>query len=499
VKHTRVHNDGRLVSTCVFHGNPFEKQGLAESHQISGVRHMTDAQEIRTHDNRGFMEPDFVDRVVAALEQGETKAVRSLTRDLHAADLADLLEALEQEDRVRLISTLGRGFDVEALAELDEAVRDELMEALPNEVIASAIKKLDTDDALYLIEDLEDDDQREILSKVSKEDRAALSRGLDYEEYTAGRLMKTEFVAVPSTWTVGKATDYIRLEKGLPDEFIEIYVVDTGFHLVGTVPVSRLMRTARDRKIDAIMDDEQTVFRVTDQQDDVAWRFEKYNLVSAAVTDESGRLVGSIMADDVVEVIQEEAEEQVLHLGGVDAEETISDNVWDTTRSRFAWLFVNLATAILASWVISWFDATINQMVALAILMPIVASMGGNAGTQTMTVAVRALATRTLSPVNAIKVATRECAVGLINGVLFAALIGLFAWVWFGSDQLGLVIGAAMIINLLAAALAGIMVPLALDHFDIDPAISSGTFVTTVTDVVGFFAFLGLAALWLIE
>jgi magnesium transporter len=455
-------------------------------------------EDIRTHDEWGIMAPDFVARVVNGLDGGEPKTVRALTRDLHAADLADLLQALEQTDRVRLISALGRTFDVEALAELDESARDELLEALPNEVIASAIKKLDTDDALYLIEDLEDDDQREILSKVSKEDRAALSRGLDYAEYAAGRLMKTEFVAVPSAWTVGKATDFIRTEKGLPDQFIEVYVVDPAFHLVGTVPVARLLRSARDKKIEAIMDDEQTVFKVSDAQDDVAYKFEKYNLVSAAVTDEGGRLVGALMADDIVEVIQDEAQEDMLHLGGVGAEEAITDNVWDTTKSRFTWLFVNLATAILASWVISWFDATLEQMVALAILMPIVASMGGNAGTQTMTVAVRALATRHLSPVNAIKVATRECAVGLINGVVFAVIIGLFAWGWFGSNGLGLVIGAAMVINLLAAALAGILVPLTLDHFDIDPAISSGTFVTTVTDVVGFFAFLGLAAIWLV-
>ena len=296
---------------------------------------------------------------------------------------------------------------------------------------------------------------------------------------------------------MGQATDYIRSEKNLPEQFIEIYVVDTGFHLVGTVPVSRLLRQAPEKKIEAIMDDEQTVFRATDEQADVAWRFDKYNLVSAAVTDDSGRLIGTLMADDIVEVIQEEAEEQVLHLGGVGAEEAISNTVLETTRSRFAWLFVNLLTAVLASWVISLFDATIEQMVALAVLMPIVASMGGNAGTQTMTVAVRALATRDLSPLNAFRVAFRECAVGLINGLLFAVIVGIFAWAWFGSGMLGLVIGAAMVINLLAAALAGILVPMALDHFDIDPAVASGTFVTTVTDVVGFFAFLGLAALWL--
>lgn len=458
---------------------------------------MSDPEAIRTRDEWGGIDPGFVTRVTAALDGGEPRAVRALVGDLHAADLADVIEAVGQDDRVRLITALGRNFDAEALAELDEGVRDELMEALPNDVIASAIKKLDTDDALYLIEDLESDDQRDILSKVPKEDRAALTRALDYPEYTAGRLMKTEFVAVPGSWTVGQATDYIRAGKHLPEQFIEVYVVDTGFHLVGTVPVSRLLRQPPEKKIDAVMDAEQTIFRATDEQTDVAWRFDKYNLVSAAVTDDSGRLIGMLMADDIVEVIQDEAEEQVLHLGGVGAEETISDTVAKITRSRFAWLFVNLLTAILASWVISLFDATLEQMVALAILMPIVASMGGNAGTQTMTVAVRALATRSLSPVNALRVTLRECAVGLINGLLFALIVGLFAWMWFGSDRLGLIIGAAMIINLLAAALAGILVPLALDRFDIDPAVASGTFVTTVTDVVGFFAFLGLAAMWM--
>jgi magnesium transporter len=466
---------------------------------MAGAALMSDGQtQQRTRDEWGSIAPGFAAMVVEALGSGETRALRTLTRELHAADLADLLQTLDMPDRVRLIAALGRSFDPEALAELDETARDELMEALPNEVIASAIKKLDTDDALYLIEDLEDDDRQEILAKVSKEDRAALARALDYPEDTAGRLMKTEFVAVPASWTVAKATDYIRGEKGLPEQFIEVYVVDPAFHLVGTVPVARLLRAARERRIEAIMEEEQTVFKVGDAKAEVAYRFEKYNLVSAAVTDAAGRLIGTLMADDIVEVIQEEAEEAMLHLGGVAAEETISDTVWVTTRSRFAWLFVNLATAILASWVISWFDATLEQMVALAILMPIVASMGGNAGTQTMTVAVRALATRNLGPVNALKVTMRECAVGLINGVLFALIIGAFSWVWFGSDGLGLVIGSAMVINLLAAALAGILVPMALDHYDIDPAISSGTFVTTVTDVVGFFAFLGLAALWLL-
>jgi magnesium transporter len=453
--------------------------------------------DMRVGDEWGSIAPDYLARVEQSLATDDAKLVRNLTRELHAADLADLIENLDQGDRVKLIAALGRSFDVEALAELDEVARDELMEALPNDVIASAIKKLDTDDALYLIEDMDRAEQEEILSKVSKQDRAALNRALEYPEYTAGRLMQTEFVAVPEFWTVGQTIDHVRTAKDIPEDFIEIYVIDPGFHLKGVLSLARVLRSQRDKKIDSLMDSEQTVFNVSEEQADIAYKFEQYNLVSAAVIDDRGRLVGSLMVDDIVDVIQEEAEEDILHLGGVGAEETITDSVWVTTRSRFSWLFVNLLTAILASWVISWFGGTIKQMVALAILMPIVASMGGNAGTQTMTVAVRALATRNLGPLNAARVALRECSVGLINGVFFAVIVGLFSWWWFGSDRLGLVIAAAMVINLLAAALAGIAVPLALDHYDIDPAIASGTFVTTVTDVVGFFAFLGLAAMWL--
>ena len=449
-------------------------------------------------DDWGSLSPDFVQGVRDALAGSSPDSVRETVRDLHAADLADLIEALEPGERVALISTLGRGFDVEALAELDEAVRDQLMEALPAEVIASAIKKLDTDDALYLIEDLAKEDQDEILEKVGKEDRAALDRGLDYEDGTAGRLMQTEFVAAPSFWTVENALAHLRSERDLPEDFVEIYIVDPSFHPQGAVALSRLVRSAPATKLTDILEEDFVVFAVGDQQEDVAFKFEQYNLVSAAVVDADMRLVGVLTIDDIVDVIQEESEQDILHLGGVGAEEAVTDTVWKTTRSRFSWLFLNLLTAVLASWVISWFDATINQMVALAVLMPIVASMGGNAGTQTMTVAVRALATRNLGPMNAFRVTMRETAVGLINGVIFALIIGLFAYWWFGLDRLGLVIGAAMVINLIAAALAGILVPLALDGLDVDPAVSSGVFVTTVTDVIGFFAFLGLAALWLV-
>lgn len=454
-------------------------------------------EEIAVHDESGAVSPDFLRAVEAALAEDDPRLVRKLTRDLHAADLADLIELLAPAERVALIARLGRNFDVEALAELDEAVRDDLMEALPNEVIASAVRKLDTDDAVYLIEDLDAEDREEILARVPKAERATLTRALDYPEYTAGRLMQTEFVAVPQFWSVGQTIDYMRTDKDLPGSFYEIYVVDPALHLVGVVPVSRVLRNPRDKLIADIMDGEQTVFSVTDPQEDVAYKFEQYNLVSAAVTDAEGRLVGMLTIDDIVDVIQEEVEEDILRLGGVGDEE-ITDTVWSTTRSRFTWLFVNLGTAILASWVISFFGATIEQMVALAILMPIVSSMGGNAGTQTMTVAVRALATRELGPINAFRIILRETSVGLINGLMFAAIMGVFVWWWFGSDGLGLVIGAAMIINLLAAALAGILVPLTLERLKLDPAVASAVFVFMVTDVVGFFAFLGLAAVWLL-
>jgi magnesium transporter len=460
---------------------------------------MTDTRaDMQVRDEWGSITPQFLAHVERALDRGDADAVRDATEEMHAADLSDLIEALPQGRRVALISALGRAFDVEALPELDEGVRDDLLTALPNEVIASAINQLDTDDALYLIEDMEHSEQQDILAKVPSEERAALNRALEYPEDSAGRLMQTEFVAVPEFWSVGQVIDHVRRARDLPDDFVEIYVVDPAFHLKGAIPLSRILRSPREKKVSKIKDDEQTVFNVADEREEIAFKFEQYNLVSAAVVDDAGRLVGSLMVDDIVDVIQEDAEDDILQLGGVSAEEEIGDTVWEITRSRFSWLFVNLLTAVLASWVISWFDAEIEQLVALAVLMPIVASMGGNAGTQTMTVTVRALATRNLGPLNAVRFTLRECAVGLINGLVFAAVVGLFSWWWFGSDKLGLVIAAAIVINLCAAALAGILVPLALDHYDIDPAVASGTFVTTVTDVVGFFAFLGLASAWLL-
>jgi magnesium transporter len=309
--------------------------------------------------------------------------------------------------------------------------------------------------------------------------------------------MQTDFISVPPFWSVGQTIDYMREEEDLPDSFTQIWVVDPTHHLIGRVALDRLLRTQRPILIDDITSTDLNQITVEQDQEDVALEFERYDLMSAPVVDIDGRLLGVVTADDVMEVIQEEAEEDIHRLGGV-GDESITDSVLRTTRSRFIWLLVNLATAVLASWVISRFDATIEQMVSLAVLMPIVASMGGNAGTQSMTVAVRALATRDLGRVNAMRVILRETVVGLLNGVLFALIVGGVAYFWFGSDILGMVIAAAMVINMLVAGLFGILIPLALDTLDIDPAVASGVFVTTVTDVVGFFAFLGLAAIWLV-
>ncbi|MEQ1616141.1 MAG: magnesium transporter, partial [Hyphomicrobiaceae bacterium] len=415
-----------------------------------------------------------------------------------APDLADIIELLPAEERVQLIEGLGSNFDFEVLSELDPSVRDQLTEALPNELLARAVNALETDDAAYVIEHLDAADRQEILAQLPTSDRAALERNLDYPEETAGRLMQADFVAVAPYWTVGYVIDTMR-DAGpdeLPETFTEFFVVDPTFKVLGAVEISKLLRTKRHVKIEDIMNAERAVVLATTDQAEVARQFRRYDLMSAPVVDENQRLVGVVTVDDVVEVIDEEADEDMKALGGV-GDERLSDSVRQITTARFSWLFINLLTAILASSVIKVFDATIENMVALAVLMPIVASMGGNAGTQTMTVAVRALATGELGAANVVRVVLRETAVGLLNGLAFALIMGLVVFFWYGSNKLGAVIGGAMIINLLAAALAGIFVPLTLERWGFDPAVSSTVFVTTVTDVVGFFAFLGLASIWL--
>ena len=418
-------------------------------------------------------------------------------RTLKAPDVADVIEQLAPDNRVALIQALGTSFDYEVLSELDETVRDQLSEALPNDLLARAVTELDTDDAAYVIESLEESDKQEILAQLPSGDREALERALDYPEDSAGRLMQADFVAVAPYWTVGNVIDHMRDSDDLPDEFNEIFVVDPAFRVLGSVELSRLLRTKRDVAVSEIMNTDRHMVLATEDQEALARQFQRYDLMSAPVVDANNRLVGVVTVDDVVEVIQDEAEEDMKALAGV-GDESLADSVLETVRSRVPWLIVNLGTAILSSSVIAHFDATIQQMVALAVLMPIVASMGGNAGTQTMTVTVRALATNKLGRVNAPRVVAREAFVGVANGLILSIILGTVVFFWFGSSKLGAVIGAAMVFNAIAAALAGILIPLAMDALDLDPAPASGVFVTTVTDIVGFFAFLGLASIWLL-
>ncbi len=449
---------------------------------------------IAVRDEEGDFRSDFLRAVEAALEEGDSAKLKELTGDLHEADLADLIQP---EEREKLIATLGPEFSAGALSELDEGVRDQLLEALPAEMVAEALQQLDTDDAVYLLEDLDESDQKAILDQLPDLERVALKRSLEYPEDSAGRIMRTEFISVPPFWSVGQTIDYMREAEDLPERFDEIFVVDPAYHLIGAVALSRLLRSKREVMIEDITEPDIRPIPVDNDQEEVAQQFERYGLVSVPVVDQDNRLVGVITADDVVEVIQEEASEDILHLGGVSVT-SVSDTVLHTTQQRFLWLFVNLGTAILASLVISLFGASIQQMVSLAVLMPIVASMGGNAGTQTMTVVVRALATRDLGPANVARVIARETAVGFLNGLLFAAIMGTVTYFWFGNTDLGMVIGVAMVMNLVVAALAGILIPLGLNALGVDPAITSAVFLTTVTDVVGFFAFLGLASVWLL-
>lgn len=437
----------------------------------------------------------FLDALGAAIESGDAERARALTEDLHESDVGAILEALEPDQRPALIQLLGDAFDFTALTELDEAVRVEILEDLPSETVAEGMRDLDSDDAVYILEDLDKADQDEILAQIPSVERLALKRALDYPEDSAGRRMQTEFIAVPPFWTVGQTIDYMREAQDLPEEFHEVFVIDPGYHLLGTVPLNRLLRAKRPVKIADLVSEARHLVRATADQEEAARMFQRYNLISAAVVDESDRLVGLLTIDDIVDVIQEEADEDIKRLGGVGDEE-VSDKVWSIAKSRFPWLFINLVTAVLASFVIGLFEDELQKMVALAVLMPIVASQGGNAGTQTMTVAVRAIAMRELGPHNVLRVIGRELAVGVFNGFLFAAIVGAMAVYRFGILDLGFVIAAAMIINLIAAALGGILIPLALNRLKIDPAVASSSFVTTITDVVGFFSFLGFAALW---
>ena len=439
---------------------------------------------VALRDEDGAVREDYVERVAQAIKAADSAMLRELVGDLHEADVGALIEALDGELRPRLVEVMGHDFDFSALTEVDDTVREEILEELPAETVAEGVRELDSDDAVTILEDLPKDEQTEILEQLPASERVALARSLLYPENSAGRRMQTEFIAVPPGWTVGQTIDHMRETPDLPDRFYELYVIDEGGRLQGAVALDRLLRTKRPVPIPELLNEELWRVRATDDQEDTARLFERYNLVSAPVVDENDRLVGVITFDDIVDVIEEEAEEDIKALGGVRREEELSDPVWFIARGRFNWLLVNLATAFLAS------------SVALAVLAPIVASQGGNAATHTMTVVVRALATRELSDANAGRIVLREVLVGLVNGLAFAVITGVAAWAWFRVPGLGVVIGLAMVCNLVAGALGGILVPLVLQRFRADPAVSSGVFVTTVTDVVGFFAFLGIATLW---
>jgi len=445
---------------------------------------------------RGEVRREFVESVEAAIAAGDVAALRELTGDLHEADMGDLLEALDPELRPRLIELMGADFDFTALTEVDDAVREDILEELPPGTVAEGVRELDSDDAVAILEDLPKEDQAEILDQLPSLERVALARSLDYPEDSAGRRMQTDFIAVPPSWTVGQAIDYLRETADLPERFFELYVVDPAYRFLGAVALDRMLRTKRPVPVSELMEEDRHRVRATDDQEEVARLFEHYNLVTVPVVDAEDRLVGVITIDDMVDVIAEEAEEDIKALGGVSGEEELSDTVWTIARGRFNWLLINLATAFLASSVLGLFEGSLQKMVALAVLAPIVASQGGNAATQTMTVAVRALATRDLGRANAWRVIMREAMVGLLNGIAFAVITGVAAYAWFEVPGLGVVIGLAMICNLVAGALGGILIPLVLERFRLDPAVSSGAFVTTVTDVVGFFSFLGIATLW---
>jgi magnesium transporter len=444
----------------------------------------------------GSVRDDYIERVAQAVAAADSAMLRELVGDLHEADVGDLIEALDPDLRPRLIAVMGHDFDFLALTEVEDTVREEILEELPPATVAEGVRELDSDDAVAILEDLPKEEQTEILRQLPARERVALAKILDYPENSAGRRMQTEFIAGGPSWTVGQTIDYMRETPDLPDRFWELYVVGSGGKLEGAVALDRLLRTKRPVPIAELLEDELHPVRVTDDQEDVARLFERYDLVSAPVVDADQRLVGVITFDDIVDVIEEEAEEDIKALGGVRREEELSDSVFTIARGRFNWLLVNLATAFLASSVLGLFEGELQKMVALAVLAPIVASQGGNAATQTMTVAVRALATRELSGTNAARIVARESLVGLVNGLAFAVITGVATVAWFRVPDLGIVIGLAMICNLVAGALGGILVPLILYRLRADPAVSSGVFVTTVTDVVGFFSFLGIATLW---
>ncbi len=434
---------------------------------------------------------EFINTFSEKINSNDVQFVNQTLKDLHESDVANLIENLSYETRTKLIEIEAFNIDPDIFIELNESIQSEVLQLLSIDSIINIIKRLESDDSIKILENLEKDKKESVLIKLPPKDKFLLEEGLSYPEDSAARIMQREFTAVPSNWSVGQTIDYLRENKDLPKEFLEIFIVDNDFKPVGTVPSSRVLRTSRESKMNSIMSEMPVLIPVNMDKEEVGYTFENYSLVSAGVVNKDNKLVGMITADDVVTVVQEEAEEDVLRLAGVGDEE-ITDSVIVKTKRRFNWLLLNLFTALLATWVISNFGASIEQMVALAFLMPIVASMGGNAGMQTLAVTIRAIATKELSTSNFNRVVGKEFIIGILNGIIFAIITAIIVQLWFKEINLSLLIGVSMILNMIVAGLFGILVPVSLKKLNIDPALASSVFVTTITDVIGFLSFLGL-------
>ena len=456
------------------------------------------AEENETDEDEAFGITDrLIAEVLEAVEAQSTETIDALLESLHPADIAHLIEQIDSRDRRALLSVWKGGMDGEILSELNEQLREEVINQLAPSELADAVRDLESDDVVDLVEYLGEEQQEAVLDALEAGDRVVVEQALSYPEESAGRHMQSELVRAPEHWTVGDAIDYMRSDVVLPDQFYHVILVDPRLKAIGYVTLGRILSHPRAMPLKDLAEESFRTFHVEQDVEEVAQAINHYHMITAPVVDDDDRIVGVITIDDAMAFLEEEAQEDILRLAGV-GEGSLSDRVMQTTKQRFPWLAVNLVTAILASMVISLFEATIAGLVALAVLMPIVASMGGNAGTQSLTVAVRAIATRDLTASNLWRVIRREVVVGLINGLIFAVVMGIVGIVWFGSPMLGAVIGVAMVINLVVAGLAGTAIPVVLDRLGVDPALASGAFVTTVTDVVGFFAFLGLAAVWLL-
>jgi magnesium transporter len=441
---------------------------------------------------------EFINTFSEKIESGNIEFINQTLKNLHEADVANLIENLNPNTRIKLIEIESFNINPEIFIELNESIQGEVLQLLSIDSIIKIIKRLESDNAIKILENLDKDTKDKVLDKLPPKDKFLLEEGLSYPEDSAARIMQREFTAVPSNWTVGQTIDYVREDKDLPQEFLEIFIVDNDFKPIGTVPSSRVLRTSRDLKMKSIMIEMPVLISANMDQEEVGHTFENYNLVSAGVVNKNNKLVGMITADDVVTVVQEEAEEDVLRLAGVGDEE-ITDSVMLKTKRRFNWLLLNLFTALLATWVISNFGASIEQMVALAFLMPIVASMGGNAGMQTLAVTIRAIATKELSKNNFNRVVGKEFLIGILNGIIFAIITAAIVQLWFKQVNLSLLIAVSMILNMIVAGLFGILVPVSLKKLNIDPALASSVFVTTITDVIGFLSFLGLGSAYFLN